>query len=506
MRLVFAVVLAWWAATWGQPAAAWAQPAPADPPSKIFERAQRLHERGDDASASIELYKVVSGLSGDSAASVGRAQLVLVESLHRMGYHGAAMGWLSRVVEAGPEHPGHVDAVRWILTLAATPGSHAASYLRSYQGELDEVAAALDEEARGELFYRLGVQLAIDGEREDARRALVRVRAGSKHGAHARLELARLELRRGAAGGAAAAAAAAAGSGDPALPTVAARAIVDSGTAAGDPAGALGALRRLEAASPYARLARSRIEVEQAGALPRLPAIPTAALEAVVIASACTRGWTANVLPLVASTARNTRETIDELLAEGGDDSAETYEAIRRFVEDSAARPGPSSLAIRLALARIERPAALVAEMERELRLVSKADPAWQTTQIATEVLQELTVVHAVAVADLGKLYRARLAAIREGLDEIERVARGAAGAVGAGPKAAAGRDLLVTEALCAASRTGDGTAPQVAAGPRATGVVSGRGCAGCASAGDPALVVGIAGWLAARRRRRRAR
>ncbi len=76
------------------------------------------------------------------AANVGRAQLVLVEALHRMGYHGAATGWLSRVVEAGPEHPGHVEAVRWILALARATGSYAASYLRPYQGALDEVAAA----------------------------------------------------------------------------------------------------------------------------------------------------------------------------------------------------------------------------------------------------------------------------------------------------------------------------------------------------------------------------
>ncbi len=487
MRLVLFALVSW-------SAVVWAQPAPAEPPSETLARALELHERGDHGPASIELHEVVSGQTVDTPANVQRAQLVLAVTLHRMEYHAASMGVISQIVEAGPAHAAHTEAVRWILALAAVPGSFAAGYLRPYQGELDAVAAALDEPARDELRYQLGAELARAGELDDARRLLARVAPGSRAHARARLTLARLELRRGGLPAGAAAAIAAAG--DPGLAAEAARAIAESSYAARDPAGARDALGRLAAVSPIAAFARSRIELAQAGAMPAVSGAPVAALEAVVIATACARGWTDDVRPHAAATVRNTREAIDELIAASDDDNAQMYEVIERFLAESSARTveRPSELAIRIALARIGDPALWAAELGRELRRVAAADRAWQTTPIAAQVLQELTIHQSIAQADLGKLQRERLASMRRHLGEVGRAIDGATAAVAAGPDAAAERGLVVSDATCAAALGRTPPASQIA-GPGAGAAPHGRGCAGCASHGDPALVLALA-WL----------
>jgi MYXO-CTERM domain-containing protein len=53
-----------------------------------------------------------------------------------------------------------------------------------------------------------------------------------------------------------------------------------------------------------------------------------------------------------------------------------------------------------------------VGELRDELELLLKSDKAWQTTQIAAEVLQEVTVQHSIGEADLGKQLRALLDAV----------------------------------------------------------------------------------------------
>ena len=57
---------------------------------------------------------------------------------------------------------------------------------------------------------------------------------------------------------------------------------------------------------------------------------------------------------------------------------------------------------------------AWVDELNHELEMLQKSDKAWQTTQVAAEVLQELTVQQSVAQADAGKVAK----------DRVDRLAR----------------------------------------------------------------------------------
>ena len=52
---------------------------------------------------------------------------------------------------------------------------------------------------------------------------------------------------------------------------------------------------------------------------------------------------------------------------------------------------------------------AWVDELNNELAMLQKSDKAWQTTQVAAEVLQELTLQKSLAEADAGKLGRERI-------------------------------------------------------------------------------------------------
>src|SRR5205823_13309765 len=60
---------------------------------------------------------------------------------------------------------------------------------------------------------------------------------------------------------------------------------------------------------------------------------------------------------------------------------------------------------------------AWVDELNHELDMLAKSDKAWQTTQVASEVLQELTVSQSVAAADAGKVARDRVDSLQRQLD-----------------------------------------------------------------------------------------
>ncbi len=154
---------------------------------------------------------------------------------------------------------------------------------------------------------------------------------------------------------------------------------------------------------------------------------------------------------------------------------------VTRYLEESArgsGTPKASAIAVRMWLARIGTPMAWVTELLDELGQLQRADKAWQTTEVAAEVLQELTVQRSVAAADLGKLFRERLASVQRDLDGVARaVGAGGAAAIAAGPDAAPGRGLVVTAAMCAAALGQVPTGAQVAEGRR--GIGRGTGGAG---------------------------
>jgi uncharacterized protein (TIGR03382 family) len=93
------------------------------------------------------------------------------------------------------------------------------------------------------------------------------------------------------------------------------------------------------------------------------------------------------------------------------DDNYELTEAVRRKLRDNDALAQTIDLAMQKT-PTIRDTRRRVGKLRDELRLLQLSDRAWQTTQIAAELLQELTVQHSVGEADLGALLRGLLDAM----------------------------------------------------------------------------------------------
>jgi len=93
------------------------------------------------------------------------------------------------------------------------------------------------------------------------------------------------------------------------------------------------------------------------------------------------------------------------------DDNAEFYEYVKKV---KAGRAGLDPITQRLVMSVLNdktllKTFAWVDELNHELEMLQKSDKAWQTTQVAAEVLQELTVQQSVAQSDAGKVARDRI-------------------------------------------------------------------------------------------------
>jgi hypothetical protein len=93
------------------------------------------------------------------------------------------------------------------------------------------------------------------------------------------------------------------------------------------------------------------------------------------------------------------------------EDNAEFYEYVKKVRANKA---GLDPVTQRLVTSELNdktllKTFAWVDELNHELDMLQKSDKAWQTTQVAAEVLQELTVQQSVAAADAGKVARDRV-------------------------------------------------------------------------------------------------
>ena len=72
-----------------------------------------------------------------------------------------------------------------------------------------------------------------------------------------------------------------------------------------------------------------------------------------------------------------------------------------------------------LADKQLEKSFTYVYELERELKQVQGADPAWKATAIAGVVLQDLTLQRSLAQNDAGQLAQARLLRVSKEIQEL---------------------------------------------------------------------------------------
>lgn len=473
-----------------------AQPAP---PSKTLERAIKLYDKADYFSSAIELKKVLDGESGDDAANKQRAEFFMGKTLTRMDFPVAAMGYFERILQ-NPSHTYYAASHKWLVPIFEVPGG---TIQVSVLGGMDPSVLAdpsFDGESRDALRFYAGLDAVRRGQGQRATAffdAIPRDSKWSPRAFLARVQLPSTDIPMQLAEA----------SRDPELGGDVVFYLADLPS---DPR-ATKLLDGLAGTLPHAALEKSRRAVVARGRWTGM--IGADVVHALAIGTACVKGETADGREAMELAARDLRTIVTKL--ERYDDNAEAYEYVAKVRKLSLDHPARAALHVILSDRATRERAAFVAELVRELQLLQDSDKAWQTTQIAAEILQELIVQMSVAQADLGKHYRGRLDGISEDIGQIAEALAKRAGndePLPLGPRAE--RGLVVSVELCRAALGSAGRLTQIAVAttpatqPVGGPPVQGKGCGGCATSSPVAagVMLLVAVGLVRPRRARRAR
>jgi tetratricopeptide (TPR) repeat protein len=143
------------------------------PPSKTLERAIKLYgERHDYFSASIELKKVLDGESGDDAKNKQRAEFFMGKTLYKMGFYAGSLAYFDKIVAAGDAHTYHGAALKWLAALSRV--------LPETSGILEKIGtydpSALEDPSlasvKDELYFLLGRHYYRQGREGDFDKAI----------------------------------------------------------------------------------------------------------------------------------------------------------------------------------------------------------------------------------------------------------------------------------------------------------------------------------------------
>ncbi len=129
---------------------------PGGPASKTLERGLKLYESDDYPMSSIELNKVIEGQTTDDESNKQRAEFYMGKALFNMKYYSASLSYFDRIVQKGPAHKYYAKTLQWLASLSR--------FLPESAGVLEKIGKYtrqdLDQPAlepvRDELYYLLG--------------------------------------------------------------------------------------------------------------------------------------------------------------------------------------------------------------------------------------------------------------------------------------------------------------------------------------------------------------
>jgi tetratricopeptide (TPR) repeat protein len=124
--------------------------------SPVLERALKLYDGEDYYSASIELYKVVEGESGDNEPNKQKAEFWMGKTLYKLKFYSASLTYFDRIVQKGAGHAHYNETLKWLASLSREVADSAGvlDKIGKYnRAELDQPAL---ETVRDELYFLLG--------------------------------------------------------------------------------------------------------------------------------------------------------------------------------------------------------------------------------------------------------------------------------------------------------------------------------------------------------------
>jgi hypothetical protein len=423
------------------------------PPSKTLERAIKLYDKKDFFSASIELKKVLDGESGDDAKNKQRAEFFMGKTLYQMGFYAGSLAYFDKIVQTGDAHTYHGAALKWLAALSRV--------LPETSGILEKIgtydAKALDDSSlstvKDELLFLLGrhyYRKGGDGDFDKAIQLFQQVSRDSEFFVKAKFFEGVTFVRKY--------------EGKPAVDAFKEILIIGQEKPKqykADDIANYNELAQLQMARVFystqqfdtsikyfekldqnsADWAESLFEASWAyfmktlnskalGNIHTLNApyfedqfFPESELlKSVIYFKYCLYDQAEEAILDYNEKYAPLRKNLDEIVKKF-DDNAEFYDYVKKVKANKA---GLDTKTQRLVMSVLNdktllKTFAWVDELNHELDMLQKSDKAWQTTQVAAEVLQELTVQQSVAAAEAGKVARDRVSRLERELGALTR-------------------------------------------------------------------------------------
>jgi tetratricopeptide (TPR) repeat protein len=432
---------------------------PAGPPSKVLERALKLYDAEDYYNASIELNKVIEGQSGDDEANKQRAEFFMGKTLFNMKYYSASLSYFDRIVQKGAAHRYYQKTLQWLASLSRFLPESAGvlEKIGKYtKGDLDQPAL---EPVRDELYYLLGRYHYQKGNFKEAIDLFASVPEKSEFYPKAKFLEGLTHVREYHGK----------------IAADAFKAVLRKVKQYDDPDKVPKALKEAEelANLSLGRVFYSTKQYNQAikyfeklpGADSREGASPdwgaslfeaswayfmvdgdskalgnihsvispyfetefypeAYILKAVIYFNRCNYDRSAEAINEFNAIYPDLRKEVEAILAKYPD-NAQFYDYILKIKSGEAGLSERAEHAASGALAdrSLQKNIEWVNELDRELKAIDKADPAWKSTAVAGNILQDLTLQKSLAANDAGQLARTRLQRLSSEIQDLTKQA-----------------------------------------------------------------------------------
>ena len=434
------------------------EPPPPDnkPPSKTLARATTLYDKKDYYSASIEFGKVLNGETEDSEANKQRAEFYMGKTLYQMGFYAASLAYFDRIVAKRTGHRYFGATLKWLAALSRVLPETSGILEKIGVYDPKDLEQPIMDEVRDELYYLLGRHFYRQGNFDQAITLFQSVKRENPFYVKAKFFEGVTYVRQY--------------KGAPAVDAF--KEILVIGQERPDyysdeDIDAFEELAQLQLARVFYSTQQYDTSIKYFEKLPQespdwleslfeaswayfmktnnskalgnihtlnapyfenefFPGMAEGVLlKAVIYFKYCQYDRALESVAEYNQTYGPLREDMQQILSKY-EDNAEFYEYVKKIQDGKAGLPertqrvAASSLSDRT----LGKQFSWVEELDKELKMLEKADKSWMTTRVASEVLQELTVQKSLAQADAGKLARERIKRLADELRELSRDGR----------------------------------------------------------------------------------
>jgi tetratricopeptide (TPR) repeat protein len=421
------------------------------PPSKMLERAKKLYDRGDYYSASIEFDKVMKGTE-DSEVNKQRAEFFMGKTLFHLKFYAASLVHFDNIVQKGPSHAYYRATLRWLAALAEVLPESAGILKKIGKYSMTDLEDPGLESVRGKLYYLLGRYYYQTSQLDQAIALFQKVPRESDFYLEAKyLEAVCWVLVPKGANAVEALKEILVIAAEPSLRGRYKRDHIKEFTERSQMAmgrifystkqfdTSIKYFEKLPQDSP--QWVQSLFEASWAYYLKKLNSkalgnihtlnapyfegefFPESLiLKAQIYFNYCRYDRALEAVDEYGQLFPSVRDDLIKLVAQDPDDNPAFYETVKKIRDGSAGLPERTQAIAESALQdkTLLKTFSYVAELERETKQHETADPAWKTTRIASDVLQDLTVQSSLAADTAGGLARERLKRLEEELTDLQ--------------------------------------------------------------------------------------